>query len=253
MTTSYTATNQVAMNALPTANGIIQKFLANATNSGAATFAPDGLAAAPIFGLGGQALQGNEIVANGIATVISYIGPLLNSGALCWVLIDCVGGAQQVAAATQSNHAMQLGQATAQFAPVASAVLPGTVIDWASNIVPAGYLACPTTQTNVSRTTYPALFAAIGTTWGAGDGSTTFGLPWFAADYATLQSNGSNVGTTSIGQVISHSHNWGQNLWNATSTGTGMPAGGYGDWATTATGGAANLAAGVRMRKIIKY
>ncbi len=29
----------------------------------------------------------------------------------------------------------------------------------------------------VSRTTYAKLFAAIGTTWGAGDGSTTFGLP----------------------------------------------------------------------------
>ncbi|WP_428834875.1 phage tail protein [Pseudomonas fulva] len=29
----------------------------------------------------------------------------------------------------------------------------------------------------VSRTTYAALFAKIGTTWGAGDGSTTFNLP----------------------------------------------------------------------------
>jgi len=253
MTTAYTIANPVPMTALPTTNGVVQQFLVSSTNTGASTFAPDGLAAAPIFGLGGQQMQGGEIVSNGVATLVSYVGSLLNSGALCWVLIDCAGGAQQVGAATQSNQAMQLGQATAQFAPIASAVLPGTVVDWASNTVPAGYLACPTTQTNVSRTTYAALFAAIGTTWGAGDGSTTFGLPWFAVDYATLQSNGSNVGTASVGQVISHAHNWGQNLYSATAPGAGMPAGGSGDWGTTATGGAANLAAGVRMRKIIKY
>lgn len=56
------------------------------------------------------------------------------------------------------------------------------------NLIPAGFLApfAMITAVNgwlvcdasaVSRTTYPALFAAIGTTWGAGDGSTTFNLP----------------------------------------------------------------------------
>lgn len=41
--------------------------------------------------------------------------------------------------------------------------------------VPAHCLACDGSA--VSRTTYPELFAAIGTTWGAGDGSTTFNIP----------------------------------------------------------------------------
>jgi microcystin-dependent protein len=40
---------------------------------------------------------------------------------------------------------------------------------------PPGYLVC--NGLTVSRTTYAALFAAIGTTYGAGDGSTTFALP----------------------------------------------------------------------------
>lgn len=40
---------------------------------------------------------------------------------------------------------------------------------------PAKFLQC--NASTVSRTTYAALFAAIGTTFGAGDGSTTFGLP----------------------------------------------------------------------------
>jgi len=41
--------------------------------------------------------------------------------------------------------------------------------------VPDGFLACDGSA--VSRTTYAALFAAVGTTHGSGDGVTTFNLP----------------------------------------------------------------------------
>lgn len=51
----------------------------------------------------------------------------------------------------------------------------GTVIAMAAGVTPAGYLAC--NGAAVSRTTYAALFAVIGTKYGAGDGSTTFNLP----------------------------------------------------------------------------
>lgn len=51
----------------------------------------------------------------------------------------------------------------------------GTVIAMAANSAPSGYLLC--NGAAVSRTTYAELFAAIGTTYGAGDGSTTFNLP----------------------------------------------------------------------------
>lgn len=54
-------------------------------------------------------------------------------------------------------------------------VPPGIMMDFMGTSVPAGYLGCD--GSNVSRATYAALFAAIGTTWGVGDGSTTFGLP----------------------------------------------------------------------------
>lgn len=53
--------------------------------------------------------------------------------------------------------------------------LPGLLIDYAGTSVPAGWLACDGSA--VSRSTYAALFAAIGTTWGSGDGSTTFNVP----------------------------------------------------------------------------
>ena len=54
-------------------------------------------------------------------------------------------------------------------------VAVGTICFYGSATVPTGYLAC--TGQAVSRTTYADLFTLIGTTYGAGDGSTTFNLP----------------------------------------------------------------------------
>ena len=53
----------------------------------------------------------------------------------------------------------------------------GMVIDWngGDSSIPDGFLECD--DSAVSRTTYAALFAVISTTWGTGDGSTTFNLP----------------------------------------------------------------------------
>jgi len=51
----------------------------------------------------------------------------------------------------------------------------GAIIDFAGPQAPPGWLICDGRL--VSRITYSALFAIIGTYWGAGDGSTTFALP----------------------------------------------------------------------------
>lgn len=51
----------------------------------------------------------------------------------------------------------------------------GAVSPYAGASEPTGWLFCR--GQTISRTTYAALFAAIGTTYGAGDGSTTFALP----------------------------------------------------------------------------
>lgn len=52
---------------------------------------------------------------------------------------------------------------------------PGDFLVSGVHTAPAGYLACDGSA--VLRSAYPGLFAAIGTDWGAGDGSTTFNLP----------------------------------------------------------------------------
>ena len=51
----------------------------------------------------------------------------------------------------------------------------GLVAPYAGSSAPAGYLLCDGTA--VSRTTYATLFAVVSTTYGAGDGSTTFNIP----------------------------------------------------------------------------
>jgi len=53
--------------------------------------------------------------------------------------------------------------------------MTGAIIDFAGNTAPSGWLLCYGQA--VSRTTYANLFSVIGTTFGVGDGSTTFHLP----------------------------------------------------------------------------
>ena len=56
-----------------------------------------------------------------------------------------------------------------------SSVPTGAICFFATTAIPTGWLLC--NGSNVSRTEYAALFAAIGTKFGAGDGKTTFTLP----------------------------------------------------------------------------
>lgn len=76
---------------------------------------------------------------------------------------------------------------------VTAAIPPGTIIHYAGRTVPSGWLIC--NGANVSRTDYAALFAAIGTIYGTGDGSTTFGLPNLNARFLECTTSTSEVGT----------------------------------------------------------
>lgn len=58
---------------------------------------------------------------------------------------------------------------------VGSVIPPGTIAPFGGGTVPAGWMLCDGTA--ISRTTYSALFAAVSTTYGIGDGASTFNLP----------------------------------------------------------------------------
>lgn len=71
--------------------------------------------------------------------------------------------------------------------------LTGQVSYFARNAAPTGWLKC--NGTTISRTTYAKLFAAIGTTFGAGDGSTTFVLPDLRGEFLRCWADGRAVDT----------------------------------------------------------
>lgn len=73
----------------------------------------------------------------------------------------------------------------------------GTIIDYVSTTPPTGFLECDGSA--VSRTTYADLFAVISTTYGAGDGSTTFNLPDFRGRSAMGRGTGTGGGSSGSG------------------------------------------------------
>lgn len=77
----------------------------------------------------------------------------------------------------------------------------GLIVPWSSTSVPSGFLEC--NGAAVSRTTYSALFAIIGTTYGVGDGSTTFNVPDLQERCCRKDSPTSNLGTTAGSATVS--------------------------------------------------
>lgn len=70
-------------------------------------------------------------------------------------------------------------------------ILTGQVCFFAMQTPPEGFLAC--NGQAISRTTYAALFGAIGTIYGIGDGSTTFNLPDLRGEFIRGWDNGRGV------------------------------------------------------------
>jgi|GEM_PF-2989731 len=67
----------------------------------------------------------------------------------------------------------------------------GSILAYPVDSIPAGYLKC--NGAAVGRVTYPELFALIGTTYGAGDGSTTFNVPDLRGEFIRGWGDGRNV------------------------------------------------------------
>lgn len=91
-----------------------------------------------------------------------------------------------------------------------SGVPTGALIWYAANSPPTNYLEC--NGAAISRTTYAALFTAIGTTFGVGNGSTTFNIPDLRGEFVRGWDNGRGVdsgrafGSYQADELKSHSH-----------------------------------------------
>ena len=93
---------------------------------------------------------------------------------------------------------------------LASGVPVGTILAHAANTPPTGFLEC--NGSNISRSTYATLFSAISTTFGVGDGSSTFALPDLRGQFIrgwanTGSTDASRVfGSTQTDQNKNHTH-----------------------------------------------
>ena len=89
-----------------------------------------------------------------------------------------------------------------------------TIVPWSSSSVPSGFLEC--NGLAVSRSTYSALFAIVGTTYGAGDGSTTFNVPDLEDNVPVGKSGTKNLGSTGGANTVAATGNVGGSTANAT-------------------------------------
>ena len=138
--TAYTLVTNQVFSSLTVLNGQTLAVRFHATNGAAPTLAVDGLTAKPIQIDSTNAVASYSLRANGIhhLTYDNSLGVFI----------------------VHHGHAL---------------IEAGRIAETARSSAPAGWLMCDGSA--VSRTTYADLFAAIGTTFGTGNGSTTFNVP----------------------------------------------------------------------------
>ena len=94
---------------------------------------------------------------------------------------------------------------------------PGFIAPFAGSTAPAGWLVCDGSA--VSRTTYAKLFAVIGTTYGEGDGNSTFNLPDLNYCIPMWRNDSSAIGSYWAGSVPNITATFGVNGSWATNSG----------------------------------
>ena len=163
--TAYTLTYGVAPGAL--VDGMTHLVQFHASNGSGATLNVNGLGAKPLYAYSAGAWYQAPPAFCDVATV-------------CRVVYDAATGAYRLL--------------------MPGAAPTGTVVPFAGSVAPAGYLLA--FGQAVSRTNYPGLFAVINTTYGAGDGSTTFNVPDLRGRVAAGRDNMGGINANRLSSVM---------------------------------------------------
>lgn len=178
--------------------------------------------AAAITALAGAQTSGKYLRSNGTNTLLAAIQgtdvPTLNQNTTGTAANIAGGLGGQVPYQSAAGTTAMLANGTAgqvltsqgttlapDWTTVSSAFVSGMIIDFGGFFAPSGWLICDGSA--ISRTTYAALFAAISTTFGAGDGTTTFNLPDSRGTVSVGAGTGSGLtprGLSAIGGEETH-------------------------------------------------
>lgn len=143
--TAYTLTSYQVFDTLANMNGAMIAFTPHTTSGATVTLNVDGLGAKPLRFAPGAA---NELPAGTLVQGTPYVATYYNAAGE-WILQGLAGNPYNI--------------------PL------GGMIEFTGTTAPNGSFVLPFGQP-ISRTTYAAYFAMVGTTYGAGDGSTTFNV-----------------------------------------------------------------------------
>lgn len=169
--TAYTVSSYQVFDNLSNMNGAMIAFTPHATNGATVTMNVDSLGAKPL-----RPAPGIELASNSLILGTPYTATYNNSDAV-WYLHNNVG--------TANAYSIPLGAG----------------MDYWGSTTPSSIFAFPTGQA-ISRTTYATLFSLIGTTYGAGDTSTTFNLPDKVGRVSAMKSAGAAFRLTTAGSGV---------------------------------------------------
>lgn len=148
-----------------------------------------------------------------------------------------IANEQQAIAGTAKNLLMTPYLVAKAIAALIPPAMPtGMIFPWPGDTPPEGAIVADGRE--LSRTTYAGLFSIFGTTYGAGDGSTTFNVPDLDGRFIELTTDAGSVGqfvepglpniTGSPGLLVGYSNKEASGCFTRSNTGTAELSSGYG-------------------------
>lgn len=163
----------------------------------------------------------------------------------------------EVISGTDTERAITPATLSASLPSYGVGVPPGMVISYAGQTVPSGYLECDGSAIN--RILYSDLFSVIGTSFGIGNGSTTFNVPDLRGEFVRGWDNGKGTdagrlfGSFQADEIRAHNHSGVSGPPTGNLSGGGNRGSDTGVYTTNSTGGSETRPRNIALMYCIKY